>query len=331
MTKDPAMVQFRALKKSDLQSFDEVVKQGFGHLERSTGLDRLAEIQFQSLHRAGVWTLFTLLGAIGRAPIKIYVGADGRVLGTASEIPLPKAAYVLGVATDASMRNRGIATALLEMVHAEASRTGRSWAALDVEADNEVAIRIYKRAAYEEVARFGWYVGPVPDGKVEGVGRASVVRRRQMEELARWVGSTIPPRMREALPPDRRMLSHIDLLVRYPRAPIRTWKLGTAGETKAAVTASYASEVSTGYIILVAEDPSAGRAELGSALAPAVEWVRSLGGTRLVAVARLASDDRGNVLAGLGLALEVTTVLMVKRLEGGSKGRTDERPGTRPL
>lgn len=296
-----------------MPSFHSVLLQGLGRLERSTGLDQLAVSQSKSLSRTGVWTVFTILRALGRAPIRIYVGAEGhRVVGTASEVLLPNSGYVLGVATDAPMRGHGVATTLLERTHLYARQQGKRWTALDVEADNETAIRVYRRLDYEEAARFGWYVGPIPPVGLVHDGGAVLAGRSQAREVSEWVGALLPPLVRDSIPPGGRMLSHLELVVRFPGAPTATWTLGALDQTKAVVRATYAEMVKTGYVIPFTAPPSAGGDTIASALAPAVEWIRSLGGTRIVVVAPESGDQWGAVLSGLGLTKEVSTLLMVR-------------------
>ena len=89
--------------------------QSLGAWERATGLGQVSVAQLQSFRHLSIWALFTFMRALGRAPIRIFVGVDrGQVLGTASVLLLRNAGYIVGVATDSDARDRGIATHPLE-------------------------------------------------------------------------------------------------------------------------------------------------------------------------------------------------------------------------
>ncbi len=307
-------IGYRELRRKDLESFEGVMLQGMGSLERATGLDELSAAQFQSLRRRSVWTLFSLVRAVGAAPIRVFVGVtDGRVLGTASVVFLPQAGYVLGVATDSAARRRGIATALLERIHLASLRKGRRWTALDVESDNDTAIRVYRRLGYEEAERFGWYVGSEPYEDVGQSVGAVEVAKSGMEEAAAWVNDNRPQSVREPLPATARRLSHIEVVTRVAGAPVRTWRTVASGRTSGVVRASYVPEARTGFVIPSAWDEGVGGTGTRSLVGEPVRWVRSLGASRTVVVAPSPSDEWSRTLAGFGMSLAVSSTLMVRR------------------
>ncbi|MCL4355112.1 MAG: GNAT family N-acetyltransferase [Nitrososphaerota archaeon] len=310
---DAGHVKYMELRKQDLRSFEDVVVQGLGHFERVTCLDEPTVSQLRSLRQAGVWTMFSLLRALGRAPINIHVAVTGgKVIGTASEVLLKESGYVLGVATDVAMRNRGIATNLLERIHADVGRKGKTWTALDVESDNAVAVRVYKRLGYEEVATFAWHVGPLRR-MVAGRGQVALVERNQLGRTASWVQGNIPPSMAVPLPPSGKRLTHLELLVRAPGSRDVTWEIGQSGQKTAAVRGIYTSMVKTGYIFPVTDDRSVTKDDITAVIGSASDWVRSLGGSKMVVATPSPSSGWNQVLTELGILCEASTTLMVRK------------------
>jgi len=310
-------IEYREIKRGDLASFDQLIVQGMGKLERSTGLDELALALFQSLHNPGVWTFLKILEGLGRAPIKVFVGVDnGRVLGTASVIMLERSGYVAGVATDSQARRRGIASHLLERIHLEVQQERKEWAVLDVETENETAISLYRKLGYVQTAVFGWYVGPTPETVAPGNG-VSPVSGSQMAEVADWVRRNLPVSIADPLPPTKKRLSYVETVIRGPRTPIKTWRLTHSGETRAVVRACYFDRIRTGFMLPLAFDSVPTVEPLTSLFAPAVQWVRSSGGTRLVATFPVPSRGLEQSMEALKMPLTVSTALMVRPAREG--------------
>jgi ribosomal protein S18 acetylase RimI-like enzyme len=313
MDEGPSTIEYRELRRADLPSFDGIIPQGMGELERATGLDQFAITQFRSLHRFSIWTLFTLLRAIGRPPIRIFVGVDrNRVLGTASLVLLKNAGYILGVATDSTARGHGIATNLLERIRLEVQRSGRPWLSLDVESDNETALRVYRRLGFGERARFVWYVGPNPSTGINPSGMVSGVPQPQTKEVAAWVNSNLPPAIRDPLPATPRMLSHLEVMVRVTRAPLKTWRLASSDQTMAVVRGCYVPAVKTCFTLPITCGPVLSRESLLALVGPVLGWARALGATRTVVVVSDPPGELEPVMASLSLRRAVSTALMVR-------------------
>jgi len=311
MAESSRTVEYRELRRSDLPSFDGLIPQGLGKLERSTGLDQLAISQFGSLHRLGIWAILTLLRAVGRPPIRVFVGIDrGRVLGTASVIMLERAGYILAVATDSASRGRGVATHLLERLCLEAQRKGKPWVALDVESDNEIAMRVYRRLGFEEVAQFSWYVGPTLAS--EAGSATTEVPGSQSADVANWVNRNLPAAIRDPLPATPTRLTHLEVFTRVARVRAKTWRLSISGQTMGVLRGSYLSTISTGFAFPVAGGSAQPPESLWVLIKPAVRWFHSLGVTRTVAVIQDPSGEWEPVLATLGLSRAVSTTLMVR-------------------
>ena len=313
VNRDYGLIEYRELRRSDIPSFEGVMRQGLGELERATGLDRLSEEQAGYLQRRTVWTLFSVTRRLGLAPIGIYVGADkGRVLGTASVVLLPNAGYVMGVATDLESRGHGIATALLEVIHAVIRRKGRPWSALDVESDNETAIRVYKRLRYEEKARYGWYVGTAPDASGTPARQATEVGDARMKEAAAWVDRNRPSSVREPLPATRQRLSHFEVVTRMSGAPAKTWNLASSGRIEGVVRASYLPTIQVGYVIPSAWDPSLPEESMLSLLDMPMRWIRGLGANRVVVIVPDPAGPWERTVLGYGLRKAVSSTLMTR-------------------
>lgn len=306
-------IEYRELKKRDLLSFEDVMVQGLGHFEHVTCLDEPALSQLRSLRQRGIWAVFSLLRTLGHAPINIYVGvSEDKAVGTASEVLLEKSAYILGVATEQAMRNRGIATRLLERIHEDAKRRRKAWTVLDVESHNEVAVSLYRKMGYEEVAGYSWHVGPLPE-KAPGPGRTSMVERSQLDGVVSWVKGNTPSAVAGPLPPSVRRFTHLELLVRAPGSSEATWEAKQSGQTTCVVRSMYNSTVKTGYVIPVAQNPPVAKERLLETIWSAVDWVQSLGGSRVAVVTPSPSPEWDWALAGIGLPLQASTTLMVRR------------------
>jgi ribosomal protein S18 acetylase RimI-like enzyme len=92
-----------------------------------------------ALRRAGVW----------RWPAALRLYWLG---GRASPSPPPAAFYIDALATDPSMRRRGLARALLDEADRQARTRGLPSVALDTTLDNRPARSLYLSAGFEEVA-----------------------------------------------------------------------------------------------------------------------------------------------------------------------------------
>ncbi len=288
-----------------------------GAFERATGLDQTTDSFFKFFHRRSLWTLLTLMKALDRPPLRIYVGVDhGQVVGTAATSMLPNAGYVFGVATDAAFRGRGVASHLLGMTHLTAQRKGRPWVALDVESDNETAIRVYRRLGYEDKGRSDWYVGPIPPTRIGSISGVTEVPRSEMKDVAAWVNLNQLPADRDLLAPYGRMFTHFETLTQMPGTPgPKTWKLSSSGNTVGVIRGAYLPSIKTGFLLPVAWDSAASVDSLLSLTIPAVEWVRSLEATRIAAVVPTSSGAWGQAMASLGLPSAVSTTLMVRPSE----------------
>ena len=299
--------------------------QGMGALERATGLDELSVDQVKTLGRRRIWYLFALAKVLGAAPIRIFVALDGeRVVATASVVLLPKAGYVMGVATDSGYRRRGIASSLLELIHAYARDKGRPWTALDVESDNEVAISVYRRLGYDARARFGWYTGSPGPGASGPTAGAQAVEGRRMGEVASWVNRSRPMSVGAALPATNGRLSHLEVITRLGGAPVKTWALTAAsGELEGVARATFVPTVRTAYVVPSAWKNGAGKEALTSLFAPAMTWAQELGASRAVAVVPDRDELWRSVMAESGLTLSVSSTLMTRPQPSGASGSQD--------
>ena len=285
-----------------------------GAFEKATGLDESIDTVYQYFHRRSVWTLYAFARALGRPPVQVFVAVgQGRVLGTASLALLPKAGYVFAVGTDSAYRGRGIASRLLEQAHRATRDRGIRWTALDVESDNETAIRVYRRLGYEQTARFNWYVGPTPHRTTQTAVAATEVPESRMKEVVAWVNLHQLPALLDPLPATNRMLSHLENVTQLPGAPkARTWLLASSGQPAAVARGTYLPTVHTGFVLPVGWDPAISVDSLLSLASPVIDWSRSLGAARTVVAIPGSPGAWEHVVASLGLSYAVSTTLMVR-------------------
>jgi len=313
MAQPSSPFEFRRLRRSDVSGYLPVVLQGIGKLERTTGLDRGSEATIRTLSRRTVWWLLGFLRAIGRPVLDIYVAAEGgRIVGTGTILWLPSSGYVAGMATEAAYRGRGIASRILALQREEVARRRKGWLALDVESENETAVRVYEKAGYREAGRFAWFArtglpetGPVAPDVRPATGR-------ELAELALALDAARGEEYRAALPASPRMLSHIQILVTGRRVEHRTWVVPTSGGAPIAVRASFDANARLGaYFVLPGRSPPSSD-ELLRAIAPATAWLRPLSPSTSFAVAPEPSGEIGPTLERLGFAFAVRSLTMVR-------------------
>ena len=309
------VIECRELRWADFPSYQKLMLQAPGAFERATGLDQTMEAFFKFLHRRRLWTLLALMRVLGRAPIHFFVGVDqGQVLGSASLVLLPRTGYVFAVVTDSAHRNRGIASRILEHTHKVARKKGRRWTALDVDTDNETAIRVYRKLGYEEKTRSNWHVGPTPEAVTSSAGMAAEVPRSKMKELAAWVNLHQSEALRDSLPATAKMLSYHENITQMPNTQTKTWSLSSSGQTTAAVRGCFLPIIKTVFVIPAAWDPDISADSLLSLVAPALDWARSLGATRTEIVVADPPGAWEKAMDLLGLPQVVSTILMFRPL-----------------
>ena len=201
------------------------------------------------------------------------------------------------------------------MARLAARRRRRQWLALDVETENEVAIRVYTRLGYTETARYSWYAGQTPAKGATGTGTVKEVPPSRMGEMAAWVAHNQASLVSEVFPPTDRRLSHFEIVTNMPGSPEKTWELSISGVTGAVIRGSYLQVVQTGYLILASADPAPDKGSLDSLMAAPVEWLRSLGGTRVVVATPVPLSSASQTMAELGLPMVVSTTLMTRRAD----------------
>ncbi|MGA8663509.1 MAG: GNAT family N-acetyltransferase [Thermoplasmata archaeon] len=311
-------MEFRELRRADLPSFEKVILQGYGRFEAVTGIGDSATEQLRSLRNIGIWSLLRLLQALRIANVRLLVAVEhDQVVGTAVLASFSNAVYVGGVATDAAARGRGIASGVMELARAKAHARGKPWLALDVESENETALRVYRRIGYTEVARWDWFVGPPPPSILPAATVATEVPLKD-RKTADWVNQTLPPAIRDPLPANARAVTHLEFFARPSKGRFKMWNLTSGDRVIGVVRGCFGPKIRVGFVLPVGVDPSLPLATLQALVAPAIEWHRSLGATRIALAVREPVGGWSAVAASLGLPLGVTTTLMVRPSAPGS-------------
>ena len=110
---------------------------------------------------AEAWTPQMLLGELEQQPGSRYylvAGEEGRVVGYAGLLGAGDQGDVVTLAVEPAHWGRGIGSALLEALMAEAARRGCVEVFLEVRTDNSRAQRLYRRYGFTEVGiRRGYY------------------------------------------------------------------------------------------------------------------------------------------------------------------------------
>ncbi len=310
MTAAPTSIEVRDLRFADLPAWEPILRQGIGEFERSTGLESTVDAQVAILRRRGIWALLGFLRLFGRSPVRVLVGVERtHLLGTATLLFLSRSGYVAGVATDAAARGRGVATRVLERAHGLARARHRNWAVLDVEAENETAIRLYRRFGYRDLAEYVWFAGPLPSGPPVPAPVSAEVPTPD-RTLTDWVDALRPAEMRAALPAAPGLLSHLEIITNTPRPHRRTWTVANGDRTAGVVRGNFASAIRTGYLFPAVPEPT-DAATRRALLAPAFAAHAALGGQRTVVAVPAPADPWEEVLRPLGVDRVVTTRTML--------------------
>ena len=147
-------------------------------VERVAGLER-------ELFGATAWSPEIFWSELAHPENRWYVVAerpDGELLGYAGLLVPGSEADVQTVAVSRAAQGRGLGTTLVRALVAEAARRGATSLLLEVRADNEPAVALYRREGFERIAvRRGYY-------QPEGVD-AWIMRRRPLAD-----GPAVPGR-----------------------------------------------------------------------------------------------------------------------------------------
>jgi [ribosomal protein S18]-alanine N-acetyltransferase len=151
-------------------------------------LDDVIELE-HALFGAEAWTTEMLLGELEQSASRYYLVAaeDDTIVGYAGLLGTGGHADVTTLAVQAPHWGRGIGSALLEALMAEASRRGCTEIFLEVRTDNDRAQRLYRRYGFTDIGiRRGYYQPSGADALVmrrdltdtdaAGIGPAGVVR-----------------------------------------------------------------------------------------------------------------------------------------------------------
>lgn len=305
---------YRRLRWSEASQYPEVVLLAVGKLERSTGLDENAEATVRSLSRRSVWLLLGLLRLLGRPLVDVLVAVDGkRIVGTGTILWLPQTAYVAGMATRPEYRGQGIASRILSLQTAEARRRHRAWLALDVESENETAIRVYRKSGLREMGQFTWFsrLGLPPAGEAARTVLRPVAGS-DWPALAARLDSARPFEYRSAFPAGPRGISHNEVLIRGGRLEIETWAQPTREGGVCALRVYHLPISRIGALFPVVAGPEPAADELAVVFEQALAWMRRREPLRLLAASSSPAGGVGSVLERMGFAAVVSSTVMLR-------------------
>lgn len=141
-------------------------------------LEAVAELE-QAVFGEEAWTRQMLASELDQQPASRYylvADDDGEIAGYAGLLGAGCQADVLTLAVAAGQWGRGIGTALLQALLAEAVRRGCTEVFLEVRTDNDRAQRLYRRHGFAEIGiRRGYY---------QPSGADALVMRRELAPAA---------------------------------------------------------------------------------------------------------------------------------------------------
>ena len=188
----------------DLEAVAELIGIAFGDNLDPAGRAALAEMRRAA--RFGVvfgWLYQTGWSVEDSPPGFVWI-ERGRVVGNVSLRRTPaRGGFLVGnVAVHPDWQGRGIAGALMEAALDEIASLGGQWVGLEVEADNQVARRLYERLQFAEVSRILHLLRPAGSSWNGEIPRCPSLRRGRhgdSEALIDLVRAVIPEYQRPLL------------------------------------------------------------------------------------------------------------------------------------
>jgi [ribosomal protein S18]-alanine N-acetyltransferase len=145
-------------------------------------LDEILDLE-QAVFGAEAWTRQMLAGELEQQPASRYylvAEDDGRIAGYAGLLGAGWQGDVLTLAVATDRWGRGIGSALLRALLAEAARRGCTEVFLEVRTDNSRAQELYRRHEFTEIGiRRGYYQPSGADALVMRRSLASAASREQ--------------------------------------------------------------------------------------------------------------------------------------------------------
>ena len=309
----PLEYQIRPMRRADFEGYREVTRLAMGRFERSTGLDESSEAAMAQLSHRSIRFMLALARLFRRPLVDVLLATQGAdVVGTATVLWLPRAAYVAGVATKPEMRGRGVASRILSRHAEQARRFHRSWMALDVESENESAIRVYRKAGYRETARFTWFTRPDLPAKGTPLPPTVLpVGPTDWNGLAARLDASRPKDYRAAFPAGSRVLDHNEYMVRTGRSEVETWKRELPGGSVAALRGCFVTGPRQAVYIPMSTDAGAAPEVYLDLIDTATEWFRPRNPARVLAVASEPLGGVGAALERRGFSPAVTSIAMI--------------------
>ncbi len=321
-------VEVREVRRSDRDSFSEVILGSYGPFEVLLGLGTRGTAEFAGLFRPGIWFALQLLRAFGRAPIRIFVASAGpTVVGTTMMLPWPNSGYILGVGVRPSHRRRGLAGQMIARAEQLSAKHGREWAVLDVEEENHPAVTLYRARRYEPIQRALWLRCATPE-VVAAAGRAPasvrIVGKADRKSAAAWCARHVPDSVTAILPPNPARLTHLESLGQFPGAVRETWSVGRPNEPVGYLVACWRGTGLPGILFLPALDPGASHDELVRLIQEGTAWLVARGCAVVLAAVTDSVGSARPILEELGFSPQLSTLTMARRL--GVGGGAAPRP-----
>jgi GNAT superfamily N-acetyltransferase len=312
--------QVRELRRSDRDSFLEALGGAYGPFEALLGLDSQDTEEMAGLFRPGVWFALRFLRVFGRAPVRVVVAASGsRVVGTTMVLTWPRAGYILGVGVRPEFRRRGLAGQLVGWGEEVARRRGKSWAVLDVEAENTAAVALYRRRGYETVDRTVWLWRTPPATPSARAGSSRVghkIGTGEQRAASEWVARHSPEALSRTVYPLDSRLTHLEILALAPQTTREVWVAGTPQAPGAFVVACTRGSRMPGILFLPCVDPGMPAAELVEFAAGAADGLLAQGSPSVLAAIPSAAATALPHLLAAGYTEALATLTMVRPLRG---------------
>jgi GNAT superfamily N-acetyltransferase len=315
-----ADIRIRDIRRSDRDSFSEVLLGSYAEFETMLGLGKRGAAEFADLFRPGIWFVLRTMRLFGLAPFRLFVAADGpTVVGTTMLLPWPVSGYILAVGVRASHRRRGLAGRLVGRAEEVAARHGRTWAVLDVEEENHPAFALYRARGYETIQSAVWLQCLSPRAVASAPragGTVRVVGKAGRKSAAAWCAQHAPPSITAILPPTPARLSHFESLGQFPGVAWETWSAGPSDSPVGYLSAAWRGTGMPGILFLPAVAPAASHDGFAHLVQEGTAWLVGRGSPAVVVAVPSWMRSFTPVLEELGFVVHLTTLTMARRLDG---------------
>ena len=306
--------------RRDMAALADLIESAFNERLDRSGRRMVREMRL--LGRVGWlgWLLSRWLLPPAANPFGFVWEIDGVVVGNASLLPVAQFRHrwvIANVAVLPEHRRKGIAGRLVDACLQFAQRRGARQLILQVDADNETALTLYRRRGFHTTtARTVWTAGQTPRG-LSAVDRGLARRRHSDEWRAQWaLAKRLHPEGVIWPYPTVSSIFRPGGMERWlPTAEGRHWVWEQGGRLLGSLTLRHSNQPGVWRVVLVVEPEHRGRIE-AALLAAAMDNFRNSQWGYLL---EYPHDAAKQMLRDIGFKSQRTLTWMMRSVEASSQ------------